>query len=264
MDNNILDISSFYKEYAHYYNEISSDRDFNLQATCLLDILKKNSNILPESLSVVELFAGAAKHLICLSDSCIGKFYAIDSSDKMKSLFQKDNPNSDIEYLLKTLPCSNLPIDSNVDLIYCVRYSLGYLDRNNVKLLFEKVGDMLSENGVFVVETHCIDEIVANMSNTEIKRRRYKHFDKEISVEWPHSIEWSKDDFTANMTVLLESNDSSDCHERIMFSSVEHIYSSKELDFLAGLGGLKSNALLSSSALAQEAFNYSILKVYTK
>lgn len=252
-------IERFYNEFATYYHLISMDRDFAGQVGLLRQLFERDQpNDRPYNL--VELFAGPAIHCVAALQAGCAETWAIDSSETMKQVALEEGFAPACHYCVGTLPQDLHLIAENalLDCVLCLRYSLGYLEREEVVELLKLLATRLSPGGKIFIELHDISCVVGNMEGADILVRRAKSkTGEEVCCTWPDGpIKWDRLNFTAEMGVSLwvEHPDIPRKIER--FSSRENIYSSKELAFMARLAGLKCT-------IADESFDdYAACKTY--
>ena len=99
----------------------------------------------------------------------------------------------------------------------------------------------LSKNGIIVVELHDISTILGNGEKLDIKVRRVEKKNGDyILCKWPSEpINWSSNDFIANMKVLVDIfNSKGEKKFGKSFNSIEKIYSYEEISFIAEMVGL--------------------------
>lgn len=235
---------SLYKQYAHYYEVISNDRNFKKQFELINSFLiQENSpSKIQYKLRFLELFAGPAYHSIIASSITEYDILAIDNSSEMKEIAMSNGFSNGNNYIISDLPLaiSDLPLEKKLDCVVCLRYSLGYLNINEVFQLLTELKKRLSENGKIFIELHEISTVLNSMKSTNIHLRTARNkFNEEVECIWPKGdIIWNKDSYLAEMNVGLKIQSGLNKVKEVNFISKENIHSAELLAFLAHVCGL--------------------------
>ncbi|MGB3182040.1 MAG: class I SAM-dependent methyltransferase [Cyclobacteriaceae bacterium] len=230
-------IEDFYGEYSQYYDVIANDRDFSAQTKLIRSHLDVN-----DKAHILELFAGPAYHGIEFQAKYNDYVAAIENSPHMKDLAEEKGFGSSGEYLIGNIPSDLSHFeDASFDCILGLRYSIGYLPREDLFEMLQQSKRMIKAGGKVFLEVHDISAITGNLNNDSIRdREKTTAPDKRINCIWPDgTIKWDNFDYKASMNVSLTIEDQ---HGEVKkcFVSNENIYCAKEVVFLAKLVGFKS------------------------
>lgn len=225
-------IDSLYTKYADYYYEIAKDRNFSKECEFINTIVNKKNKI-----KILELFAGPAYHSIEFKNNFKGITWAIDSSNEMRKLALKYGFEKSNQYIIDALPSAIENINCKFDCIICMRYSLGYLDREELFILLKKLKQKLSKGGKIFFELHKIDNVVSNLNNISIQKRTIvMKTGESVECFWPYDeINWSADDFEAKMNVKIKVSKEKNTLFEKTFQSLEIIYSVEEIKFISSI-----------------------------
>ena len=215
------DIDEFYSKYAHLYEKISMDRAFDEQVDSLLRYSGKE-----ERGSALELFAGPAYHGMELKKrrwECL----SVDNSHEMCAL-AIENGISPEDYFVSDIPgCFSNMKRNGFDVIFCLRYSIGYLNKKKVLELFEGLSNFASGQSFMFIELHNLPSLMNSLNDLSIRERVF-NIDPETSVRctWPYGdIKWDRHDFNANMSVFLEWIRNGETIKEQLFHTKEYIHS---------------------------------------
>ncbi|MFA0964041.1 class I SAM-dependent methyltransferase [Roseivirga sp. BDSF3-8] len=231
-------IQDFYQQYSRYYDVIANDRDFSAQTRLIRNRLNTNEG----QKKVLELFAGPAYHGIEFQSGHNDYVAAIESSPHMKHLAEDKGFGSPGEYYIGSIPTDLKQFSENTfDCILGLRYSIGYLSRENLYEMLRQCKRLIKASGKVFLEVHDISAITGNLTNDSIRdRKKTTDSDEEINCIWPDgAIQWDNLDYKASMNVSLTIEREQEKVEK-SFVSIENIYCAKEVIFLANLIGFSS------------------------
>jgi len=250
--------NKLYDEYADYYAAITDDRDFEKQLDCILSLYEdlKCENLL-------ELFAGQAKHSIAAIKHQINT-WAVDSSEKMKSIAMQNGFVTEGHYLTGYLPESLEYIHSDIkfDCILCLYNGLSNLNMESVYNLLSSAKKLLSENGRIIIEMHNIQGIMQYVAEPQINSINViNERNEQITYEWPSDkIEWNNFCFKAIVPVKVKVNVNGK-QEIYYLNTIDYIYGLDEIAFLGKLLGFKSRILSESEEWSSSYPNSLILEL---
>jgi len=191
--------------------------------------------------SILELFAGPAYHGKVFATKFNANVFCIDYSSKMKEIACADNSMKPSNYIVGKIPdifqfsnSINVLKNGSMDCILILRYSLGYLEPEQVEHLFNVLASLLKPGGVIFIELHCLELLHNSLNDLKIKDRQVKLDDnKRLRCVWPNGpILWSKSDWKVQMPVLIEifeGQEKKDVHNLV---SSEYIYTSRDMEYL--------------------------------
>lgn len=209
--------------YSKYYDLLYKDKDYDLEANYIADILDNAKNIL-------ELGCGTGRHASLL----VKKGYKIHGIDISKSMIEKakklslDCEVGDVRYYR-----DNKMYDAVISLFHIASYQNADED---IKNYFKTASIHLKKGGKFIFDlwykpavlTQKPEKRVKELENDEIKVKRYcipNHITEKSIVEVNYNIE-----ITDKKTGKIET---------IQETHPMRYYSSEEIEHFAGLEGLK-------------------------
>lgn len=240
-EDRMRDISALYGEHADLYAAICADRDFEAQANALIGLLGP----LDRAPVTLELFAGPAHHSGVLRNRFGASVHCIDIAAEMRDIAISEGRCAYGSYRVGSVPDALEYEEGSFDLIFVPRFSLGYLDRADLRRTLSLVGRLLRESGVFVAELHRVSSMVHGLTALGIQTREVG-FDGGMAVcEWPAaSPRWDDDDWIVSMDVRITVLRGGAPAREHAFISRERIYSFGEVADLAfESGGLTEAAV---------------------
>ena len=228
-------IADLYIKCPELYDELSNDRNFGLEVEYLYSLLAEK-----DCPKVLELMAGPARHSYYFNENG-AKVTAVDSSYKMKELaIQLGNIESD-NYHCKD--CIDFLEGSHgkFDLIFLLRFGVGYLSPSSLSLFFKYLASSLTINGLAIIEIHNLKQLVQSKSQLDIYEREFVYNGKSLTCIWPDgTIKWKDNSLLAEMTVTIKDKKSLTKHHYI---SKEYIYQLEQFQLLAEVNSLSVNVL---------------------
>jgi hypothetical protein len=224
-DEIFLPVTSFYEQHADLYAALAKDRDFKKESRSLIECVKCRGQVQPSS--AVELFAGPAWHALAWQDEAL-KTYAIDASFKMAEIAQANRFPRD-QYIVGYLPAAIQLLPGSVDVAAAMRYSIGYLDRDEIMTLLINLRSNMRIGSSVFFELHQLDVIASGLSALSIRTRRFLMPDgRKAECVWPDGkLQWNREDWIVSMTVSICLEGNRD-HPIYQFRSTERIHTVRD------------------------------------
>lgn len=213
-----------YEENADLYFLIANDRDFYEECKSIVVFF---TYIFPSQkiINSLELFSGPAYHSsILASDFCVDT-KCIDASSAMRDIALENSSLTLKNYEVGFLP-DCLSIETNYNLVFVMRYSIGLLNPSGLKELLNKLADLVSNEGIILFELHQQEMIKTDFQHLEIKDRSYISHDKtkKIRCAWPSSSIKKINSLQIEMPIRLEIESHDGKIDTIHTLSVEYLY----------------------------------------
>ncbi len=233
-------VDSFYLEESIAYAAIADDRDFAAQASLMAEIANASSR--KNDMRSLELFAGPAFHSIALSNIYQSETYCVDSSAPMQDVAICNGNFSKDKYTVASLPCDLQSPFGGIDfhLIFAPRYSIGYINPEDLNQLYFYLNRVLHEEGVIIIEMHTPANIATKFGNLEIRERSAKCDNGTIyKCSWPHGhVEGLSPDGLVAMFVKLVIKKPLLPEYELIFKSEEVLYTEEKIKAAAAAASL--------------------------
>ncbi|KXO11552.1 Glycine N-methyltransferase [Moritella sp. JT01] len=222
----MTDINNLYMKNPEIYDAFSNDRDFLKQSQSLLLFANlENSNI-----SIIELFAGPARHSAAFRKLGYNT-YSLDSSESMKEYAVKKGFQDKERYIVGHLPSSEIFKEKNrqLSVFTILRFSIGYLNKMDVRKVISWCKGHASKGAILVIELHKPSIISAAMNELSICQREFETEIGSVKCRWPsRSPTWSDTNWEVSMPVEIEVES-----KQYEYTSTETIHSFKDISDLA-------------------------------
>lgn len=231
-----MKLPALYTDLAEFYYLLSNDRDFNGQVEFIWRSLCSNqSNTEPPR--VLELFAGPAFHSINFIKNYNATVRCVDASEAMKTIACRDGLIQSTDYIIVSLPELLEIADFTYffDCVLILRYSIGYLEPEQLELLLFNLASIMKHGSPIVIELHLLNLLRQNLEKLQIRERTVSlENGKNLRCIWPNdSLIWGDDDWSVQMPVLLEIFEGEKKLEEYHLISPEHIYVANDFRRLA-------------------------------
>lgn len=226
-----VNIQELYAKWPDIYELFAKDRDFKSQVTIIKEIAERRLPLQKISKSL-ELFAGPAYHARLLDREHDILITCIDSSIGMKQLAETLGVEAK-SYMVGVIP-EDIPIllkdEEKFDLVLVFRYSIGYLNPEELLKLFTYLRPHMQRGGSIFLELHSPQNICSGFNNLEIRKRSvFKGKGEKITCIWPAGqIRFCESAFDVEMDVEID-REYNGCIEKSYFISREHIYTATEI-----------------------------------
>jgi len=182
MKTTLHNISTLYGDHPKLYNAIANDRNFELEVNDIISHL----GFLPEV--ALETFSGEAQHARQLYAHGV-VCYALDRSKGMQ--LESFAP---VKFEVAELPDALDLFNDKIkfDLILAMRFGIGHLNPDQLKMFLHKAKSILSDRGVIALEIHRNIKLGHQFKELEILERKTQTDEYgEIKCSWPYgSIGW--------------------------------------------------------------------------
>ena len=219
----MTDIANLYIQYPEIYDSFSNDRDFLTQSNTLLKISNHEGN----ATSVMELFAGPARHSFAFRNlGC--RVYSLDSSEGMKKFAIEKGFQERKNYIVERLP-TVIKLSEKISIFTLLRFSVGYLNKNEIREVIKWCKGNSTSNAKLFIEIHKPSVMSSSMDKLEISQREFNTDIGHVKCKWPSNPPiWNTLSWEVTMPIDIEVEG-----VKYEFSSREMLHSFEDIKDIA-------------------------------
>lgn len=162
--------SSVFSDYAHYYDLLYRDKNYNEEADYITGLIQK---FYPSARSILELGSGTGKHAVLLAEKGFN-IYGIERSEEMlnraKAIDEGKNLGSE-ELTFSKGDIREVRVNKRFDVVLSLFHVISYQTTNkDVKAAFETARYHLNAGGVFIFDVWYGPAVLTEQPEVRIKR----------------------------------------------------------------------------------------------